>query len=295
MSIDRRGLEIGPFDLLGLTINPTFHWYGLIIVTGILAAAMVAAWMARRDDKEPDHVWNGVIWVVIVAVIFARIWHVLFPSISSVEAGRTAQWYLTHPFDFNNGPFIIWGGGLSIFGAVLGGALGVVLYAYREKLDILSWLDISAVVVPLGQAIGRWGNFANEELYGRPTNLPWGLKIENPPLQYAGYTRFHPLFLYESLWNLITFGVLLWIWLRFRDRLKRGDVLLIYLILYPTARFFLEFLRIEVTLSGGINVSQAVSASAALISMLLLIYRHRDALAQRLKRQPDSHEEKSAV
>ncbi len=295
MSIDRRGLEIGPFDLLGLMINPTFRWYGLIIVTGILAAAMVAAWMARRDNKDPDHVWNGLLWVVILAVIFARLWHVLFPSVSSVEAGRTAQWYLTHPFDSNNGPFIIWSGGLSVFGAVLGGALGVVLYTYRKKLDILPWLDIGAVVVPLGQAIGRWGNFANEELYGRPTRLPWGLKIENPPGQYAGYTRFHPLFLYESVWNLITFGVLLWIWLRLRDRLKRGDVLLIYLILYPTARFFLEFLRIEVTLSGGINVSQTVSASAALISTLMLIYRHRDALARWLRSQLNSHEERPAV
>jgi phosphatidylglycerol:prolipoprotein diacylglycerol transferase len=160
---------------------------------------------------------------------------------------------------------------------------------------MLSWLDVGAVVVPLGQAIGRWGNFANEELYGKPTSLPWGLKIENPPVQYAGHTRFHPLFLYESLWSLITFCVLLWVWLRFRDRLKRGDVLLIYLILYPTARFFLEFLRIEVTLSGGINVSQAVSANAALISTLLLIYRHRDALARWLKRQPDSREEESAA
>jgi phosphatidylglycerol:prolipoprotein diacylglycerol transferase len=224
MNIDRRGLEIGPFDFLGLTMNPTFHWYGLIIVTGILAAAMVAAWMARRDDKDPDHVWNGVLWVVIVGVIFARLWHVLFPSITSVEEGRTAQWYLTHPFDFNNGPFIIWSGGLSVFGAVLGGALGIALYAYRKKLDMLSWLDVGAVVVPLGQAIGRWGNFANEELYGKPTSLPWGLKIENPPVQYAGHTRFHPLFLYESLWSLITFCVLLWVWLRFRDRLKRGDV-----------------------------------------------------------------------
>jgi len=295
MSIDRQGLEIGPFDLLGLMINPTFRWYGLIIVTGILAAAMVAAWMARRDDKEPDHVWNGLLWVVIVAVFFARLWHVLFPSIASVEAGRTAQWYLAHPFDFDNGPFIIWSGGLSVFGAVLGGALGVVLYTFRRKLDMLSWLDIGAVVVPLGQAIGRWGNFVNEELYGKPTSLPWGLKIENPPAQYAGYTRFHPLFLYESMWNLITFGVLLWIWLRLRDRLKRGDVLLIYLILYPTARFFLEFLRIEVTLSGGINVSQTVSASAALISTLMLIYRHRDALAGWLKRHPASHEERPAV
>jgi phosphatidylglycerol:prolipoprotein diacylglycerol transferase len=283
MSIDRQGLEIGPFDLLGLTINPTFHWYGLIIVLGIIAAASLAAWMARRDDKDSDHVWNGLIWVVALAVIVARAWHVLFPSISSVDAGRTAEWYLTHPLDLNDGPLVIWSGGLSVFGAVLGGALGIMLYARKNDLDMLSWLDIGAVVVPLGQAIGRWGNYINEELYGKPTDLPWGLHIDNPPPEYATSTRFHPLFLYESLWNLLTVGVLMFIWLRYRDRLKKGDILLMYLVAYPTARFFLEFLRIEVTMAGGVNVSQVVSAVVAILAAIVLIYRHRDTLLQRFR------------
>jgi phosphatidylglycerol---prolipoprotein diacylglyceryl transferase len=284
MNFDRHGLEIGPFDLFGLTINPTFHWYGLIIVLGILMAATLTAWMAKRDkDKDPDHVWNALIWIVILAVIMARVWHVFFPSVSSVEAGRTASWYLSHPFDLHDGPFIVWSGGLSIFGAVIGGALGVILYAYRHKLDVLSWLDIAAVAVPLGQAIGRWGNYVNEELYGKPTDLPWGIHIDNPPVQYAQYTRFHPLFLYESLWNLLTTGVLLFIWLRFRDRLKKGDFLLMYVMSYGTARYFLEYLRIEVTLSDGMNVSQVVSGGAALLALLILIVRHRHALLNRIR------------
>lgn len=286
MTLHRQGLEIGPFDILGLTINPTFHWYGLIIVLGILAAASLAAWMARRDDKDSDHVWNGLIWVVALAVIVARLWHVLFPSISSVEVGRTAEWYLTHPFDLNDGPLVIWSGGLSIFGAVLGGGLGIILYARKHRLDILSWLDIGAVVVPLGQAIGRWGNYVNEELYGKPTDLPWGLRISNPPPEYADSTHFHPLFLYESLWNLLTVGVLLLIWLRYRDRLKKGDILLMYLIAYPVARFFLEFLRIEVTMSGGVNVSQAFSAITAVLAAGILLYRHRDDLLRRGEESP---------
>jgi phosphatidylglycerol:prolipoprotein diacylglycerol transferase len=283
MTFHRRGLEIGPFDLFGLNVNPTFHWYGLIIVTGILLAAALVAWMAKRDDKDPDLVWDGLIWVVVFAVIFARVWHVLFPSISSVEAGRTAEWYLTHPFDLHDGMFVVWSGGLSVFGAVIGGALGLVLYGKRHKQDFLSWIDIAAVAVPLGQAIGRWGNFVNEELYGKPTDLPWGLRIDNPPLEYADKTHFHPLFLYESLWNLLTVGVLLFLWLRYRDRFKRGDFLLMYMISYGTARFLLEFLRIEVTLSGGVNVSQAFSLGAALVSAALLITRHREALRARLR------------
>ena len=284
MTLHRRGLEIGPFNLFGLEINPTFHWYGLIIVSGILAAAWLVAWMARREkDKDPDHVWNGLIWVVALAVIFARLWHVLFPSVSSVEAGRTAQWYLTHPFDLHDGPFIIWSGGLSIFGAVLGGALGVAFYARKHRLDLLGWMDMAAISVPLGQAIGRWGNFVNEELYGKPTDLPWGMRVSNPPAEYAGETHFHPLFLYESLWNLASVGVLLFVWLRWRDRLKKGDFVLLYAISYGTVRFLLEFLRIEVTLSGGVNVSQVFSLGAAILAALLLAYRHRRVLWARLR------------
>jgi len=283
MTWSRRGLEIGPFDLFGLTIHPTFHWYGLIIVMGILAAATLTAWMAKRDEKDPDHVWNGLIWVVVLGVIFARLWHIFFPSISSVEAGRTAKWFLTHPFDLHDGPFIVWSGGLSVFGAVIGGVLGVVIYARKHRLDILSWIDIAAVTVPLGQAIGRWGNYVNEELYGKPTDLPWGLRIHNPPPQYAEYTHFHPLFLYESLWNLLTTGVLLYLWLHYRHRLKKGDFMLMYMVAYGTVRALLEFLRIEVTLAYGVNVSQVFSASIAVVGLALLLWRHRHALLERLR------------
>ncbi|MBN2304779.1 MAG: prolipoprotein diacylglyceryl transferase [Anaerolineae bacterium] len=284
MDFDRRGLEIGPFDIFGLTFNPTFHWYGLIIVTGVFLAAALVAWLAKRDeDKDPEHVWNGVIWVVLLAVIFARVWHVLFPSVSSVDAGRTAEWYLTHPFDLHDGPLIMWSGGLSVFGAVIGGALGILLYARKHRLAVLDWLDMAAVAVPLGQAIGRWGNYVNEELYGKPTDLPWGLRIDNPPIEYANDTHFHPLFLYESLWNLAACGVLLFLWLRYRDRLKKGDLVLLYVVFYGTARFLLEFLRIEVAEVNGLNVSQTFSFAAAVVAALWLLYRHRAAFLSKGK------------
>lgn len=284
MTFHRRGLEIGPIDLFGLTLNPTFHYYGLLIVTGIFLAALLVAWMAKRDGKNPEHVWDALIWVVALAVIVARLWHILFPSISSVEAGRTAEWYLTHPFDLHDGPLIIWNGGLSIFGAVIGGALAVILYARRHDLDLWAWLDMAAVSVPLGQAIGRWGNFVNEELVGEPTDLPWGITVSNPPAGYTSDTVFHPLFLYESLWSLLTVIVLVAVWLRWRDRLKKGDFLLLYVIAYGTARYFLEFLRIEVTTAGGINVSQVFSAGAALLALVVLLWRHRAALRARFQR-----------
>lgn len=286
MTWHRYGLEIGPIDLFGLTINPTLHWYGLIIVLGILAAASLAAWMARRDGENSEHVWNGLIWLVIAAVICARLWHVFFPSVSSVEAGRDAHWFLTHPFDLNDGPFIIWSGGLSVFGAMIGGIIGVLLYTQRHRLNRLYWLDLGAVVLPLGQAVGRWGNYANQELYGKPTDLPWAIEISNPPFKYAQYDHFHPLFLYESLWNFALCGVLLTLWLRRRDRLKPGDFFWLYILGYSVVRFLLEFLRIEVTKAGGINVSQVFTGIAAVIALGVLLYHHHRALRQRLSRKP---------
>lgn len=293
LTFHRRGLEIGPLDLFGLTLNPTFHYYGLLIVTGIFLAALLVAWMAQRDGKDPDHVWDALIWVVLLAVVFARLWHILFPSISSVEAGRTAEWYLTHPFDLHDGPLIIWNGGLSIFGAVIGGAIAVFIYARRHDLDLLAWIDMAAIAVPVGQAIGRWGNFVNEELYGEPTDLPWGITISHPPADYASDTMFHPLFLYESLWSALTVAVLLFVWLRWRDRLKKGDFLLLYVIAYGMARYVLEFLRIEVTTAGGVNVSQVFSIGAAALALALLLWRHRAALLHR--GQPDEEARHSHV
>ena len=285
MELHRHGLEIGPFDLFGLTINPTFHFYGLLIVGGILLATMLTSWMAKRDGKNPEHVWDGVLWVVVLAVIFARGWHILFPSEAAVANGRTTAWYLSHPFDLHEGPLVIWSGGLSVFGAVLGGALGVLLYARKHRLDVLAWMDIVVVTVPLGQAIGRWGNFVNEELYGKPTNLPWKLPIDNPPIEYADERYFHPLFLYESVWNFLTCGVLLFVWLRYRDRLKKGDFVLFYMVAYGTVRYLLEFLRIEVATKGGLNVSQLTSLSAAIVAALILLYRHRAGLLAWLRRR----------
>jgi phosphatidylglycerol:prolipoprotein diacylglycerol transferase len=273
MNLDRTGLEIGPFDILGLTLHPTLHWYGLIIVTGIFCAAWVTAWLAKYDDdKDPQTVWDGLLWVILFAVIGARLWHVLFPSISSE---RDTAWYLSHFFDLENGPLAVWTGGMSVFGGALGGGLGIILYGYRHKLDIFSWMDLAAASLPLGQAIGRWGNYVNQELYGEPTDLPWGIRVDNPVSPYTASTRFHPLFLYESIWNLLTFSALMWVWWNHRRRLKKGDIVLLYMILYPAGRFMLEYLRIEVTMSGGMNVSQVFCAVLVLFGIIMLAIRHR--------------------
>lgn len=274
MSVDAFGIHLGPLYI---------RFYGLLIVGGLLLAASIAAWMAKRDGQDPDHIWGGLTWALIPGLVGARIWYVLFPSQAMVERGFTTEWFLTHPFDLTNGPLAVWTGGLGIFGAVIGGILGILIYVRRNQLDFWSWIDIGAIVLPLGQAIGRWGNFINHELYGPPTTLPWGITIPAASrtaeyvnlMNYPLETRFHPIFLYESLWNGLTMVILLYLWLAARERFKRGDFLLLYAVSYSIIRFLLEFLRIDVTLVSGINVSQVTTAVFGLAALGILIWRHR--------------------
>jgi phosphatidylglycerol:prolipoprotein diacylglycerol transferase len=241
-------------------------------MSGALAAAWLASREAVRRDQDPEFVWDGLIWVLVGGILGARIWHILTPPQSMIDQGITTAWYLTHPLD----AIATWNGGLGIPGAVIGGALAMYWYSRRRGMDFLVWADIVAPGLALGQAIGRWGNLINQEVYGTPTTLPWAVHID-PQYRILGYQdveTYHPLFLYESLWNLANMVVLLWLGRRYQDRLKNGDLFLIYLIIYPVGRFLLEFLRLDPTLIGGINVNQAVMAIVALAAAGLLIWRH---------------------
>ncbi len=154
----------------------------------------------------------------------------------------------------------------------------VFLFA-ATGIDFAEWTDIVSPSLALGQAIGRWGNFFNQELYGAPTNLPWKLYID-PAHRLADYTNvnyYHPLFLYESLWNLMNMFLLLWISRRFANSLKNGDVFLVYLIVYPVGRFLLDFLRLDASLVGGININQSIMAVVAVCAATALYLRHRKA------------------
>ena len=333
------------------------RYYGIIIVLAMLVAAVVAARLAKRDGKDPDHVWGALTWAIIPAIILARLWFVIFPPAEVLAQGMDVGWFLQNIGNMENGPLAIWSGGLSIFGAVLGGLIGAYLYlgpwhnrvvrlmsriwrvlvgliavgflalwltnrqtlilviaivlalivvlslipATRrffanadekpfpdEGLPIGSWLDIAGVVLPLGQAIGRWANFINQELYGTVTSLPWGITIDSAHrvdpykslIDYpAATTLFHPLFLYESLWNFLAFIVLLNLFLRRRNDFRAGDFFLLYILQYCLIRFLLEFLRVEVAYIPGtmINSSQAATAVAFVIALVVFLYRRRAA------------------
>jgi len=257
------------FEIFGLTIR----FYGIIIMTGVLLAGFLAAWRARQFGHDPEIVWDLLIWLIIGGVIGARLWHVFTPPPSSIAAGFTTAYYLTHPFDL----IAIWRGGLGIPGGVIGGAIALYFFARRRKLSFAEWIDIAAPSLALGQAIGRWGNFVNQELYGAPTNLPWAITIE-PHKRVSGfmeYATYHPLFLYESLWNLGNMFFLLWLSRRFGGQLKPGDLFLTYLVVYPVGRFLLDFLRLDAAMLGGINANQAFMAVVAVLAAGLLLWRHK--------------------
>ncbi|MCK6577596.1 MAG: prolipoprotein diacylglyceryl transferase [Anaerolineae bacterium] len=260
------------------------RYYGIIIVVAMLVGAWIAARLAKRDGRDPDHIWGALTWAIIPAIVLARLWFVFFPSQDLVAQGKDTAWYLANFFNLTDGAIAIWSGGLSIFGAFLGGLIGAFIYLRRNKLPIAPWMDIAGVALPLGQAIGRWANFINQELYGIPTSLPWGINIDaahrvDPYKSLVDFpsteTRFHPLFLYESLWNFLAFIVLLNIFTRYRDRLRYGDIFLLYIMQYSFIRFLLEFIRVEVTLVAGINWSQVVTAAGFVIALVVFLARRR--------------------
>lgn len=258
----------------GFQIGPIFiYFYGILIMLGVVAAAVLSVKLAPRFGQDPDRVWDMLTWLLIGGIIGARLWHVFTPTPSNVEQGLTTAFYLTHPLDLIN----LRRGGLGIPGAVIGGALALWFYTRKNKLSFGAWVDTAAPGLALAQAIGRWGNFFNQEVYGQPTNLPWGVYIdpEHRFPEFQAFERYHPLFLYESIWNLLNMALLIWLGARYRDRLKSGDIFLIYLMVYPIGRFLMEFLRLDSSQIAGINANQTFMAVIALVAAGFFFYRHR--------------------
>ena len=244
----------------------TVRWYGVLIVTGALLAGVLAARRARARGIDGEHVWNQLLLGMLLGVVGARIYYVAFEW--DRYAGRPLL-EIVNPQ----------GGGLAIHGAIVGATLAALIYTRRHHLPLLRWLDICMPTLLVGQAIGRWGNFFNEEAYGRPTDLPIGVIIDPqhrlPPFddlaKYPPTTLFHATFLYESIWNLVGVGLLLWLGRRLRAWLRTGDIALFYAIWYGLGRFWIEGLRTDSLCTNGIGGSCAGALRAAQIVSLLLI------------------------
>ena len=263
----------------GFQLGPIFiRYYGIILMVGALTGGWLVSREAKRREYDPEFVWDMLIWLIVGGIVGARLWHVFTPSPSAIAEGRTTMFYLTHPFDMIN----LRNGGLGIPGAVIGGAITLFYYSRKHGLNFAEWADIAAPGLALGQAIGRWGNFMNQELYGAPTNLPWKIYIE-PIYRLSGFETqeyYHPLFLYESLWNLMNMVILIWLTRRFSERVKYGDIFLVYLIVYPVGRFLLDFLRLDASMLGGLNANQTAMAVVAILSAVVIFWRHRQEVGQ---------------
>jgi phosphatidylglycerol:prolipoprotein diacylglycerol transferase len=255
-------LEIGPL---------TIRWYGLLIASAVLIGVMLSQYLAKRRDVNPDLLGDLAIWLVLAAIPTARLYYVIF------------QWpeYASQPWHI----FAIWEGGIAIHGAILGGTIATILFARAHKVSIWQLLDLVVPSLALGQAIGRWGNFFNSEAFGSPTNLPWKLFIppSRRPSEYLDVEFFHPTFLYESLWNLLIFALLLYLFfwgLRHYPRLKVGTLTLVYCFAYGLGRFWIEGLRTDSLMLGPLKMAQAISLMLMALGIggLFWLYGWRRAL-----------------
>lgn len=239
------GISIGPFQL---------HAYGLMIALGVIVAARWGdrRWAARTGD-------NGVVsslalWAVPAGVIGARLYHVI----------TDYEIYTHHPFN----AFAIWDGGLGIPGGIAAGVISGLIVARHRGLPLGHLLDVVAPVLPLAQAIGRWGNWFNQELFGRPSTLPWAVQIDptNRPRGYEAFRTFQPTFLYESLWNLAVVGIVLLV--ERQHRLRSGRLFAVYLTGYALGRFLVERMRIDFAHTiAGLRVNEWTSLLAFTVAI----------------------------
>lgn len=242
--------DFGPFAI---------RWYGLLIATAVLLGVTVARWLANKRQVDPELMSDLVLWMVIGAIPGARLYYVLFEW--DQYAGNPAQ------------ALAIWQGGIAIHGALIGGTLAALIFARLKKVSFWQLADLATPAVILGQAIGRWGNFFNSEAFGRPTELPWKLFIPEQlsvsgrnlfprPSQFADVAYYHPTFLYESLWNVSVFGLLLFLFFRGvqgKLNLKLGAIACTYVLCYSLGRVWIEGLRMDSLMLGPLRVAQVVS------------------------------------
>ena len=249
-------IHIGAFQL---------RFYGLCIMAGAVLAVQLSQrrWEARGGD--PAAIGGLAVWAIPAGFVGARLYHVV------------TDWgsFDGHWLDV----LAVWKGGLGIPGGIALGVVVGVVVARRRHLAVAPLLDVVAPALPLAQAIGRLGNWFNQELFGRPTGLPWGLHIDAAyrPKGYARSATFHPTFLYEALWNLALVALLLWI--DRRHRLRPGNLFVTYVIGYGVGRFWVESLRIDAAdRVFGIRINLLVSAAAAAIGVAVLVVRSRRPL-----------------
>ena len=256
----------------GLTL--TLRWYGVLAMLGAVVGGWVAEKEINRRGENGALVWDALIWVLPAGIIGARLWYV----INAIVGGST--YYLDNPGKIFNIPE----GGLHFFGGLLFGAVALYFFVRRYKLDFWLLLDAIAPVTLIGQAIARPANFINQELYGQPTTLPWGISIDaahrlpmysDLSLYPVATTRFHPTFAYEMIWNFLAAALLIWLARRYADRIKPGTIFGGWLVLAGVGRVLIELFRPDQPKISGTEISYSalVSALMAVAGGIVLLSR----------------------
>lgn len=250
------GLGIGPLriaetiSIFGFSI----HWYGIIIATGIILAFAYGMKICDQHGLTKDNITDILLYGLPSAIICARIYYVIF------------EWkdYKDNLLDI----FKIWNGGIAIYGAVIGACISTYFYCKIKKINVMKAFDVGAFGLLIGQICGRWGNFVNAEAFGAVTNLPWGMQID----EISEELMFHPTFLYESLWNLGVFIILV---LRRKKRTFDGQMFLGYVTLYGLGRLWIEGLRTDSLYLGQIRISQLVALMCVIAGATILFILKR--------------------
>jgi len=254
-------IELGPL---------TVHFYGILIGIGVVVAAIITQRRYARFGGDPTILDSVILWTVALGFVGARLAYV-----STHTARFSGRWYAV---------FFVWEGGLALFGGLTAGAIAAVYMLRKHNGSFPMFTDAVAVGLPLAQAIGRFGNYFNQELFGTPLSLPWGLEIDaiNRPAEYIDFETFHPTFLYEALWNvLVTVPVILY--LEKKDKLARGARFPVYMIVYGIIRFVTELLRTDTTFRLlGISRNGYVSLGAIIGGAVLLYVIQKRAAARDL-------------
>ena len=250
------------------------RWYGILMATAIVVGLWLGHREARKEGLPADDIISAGQWSILAGLVGARLYEVLF----------NWDYYGRFPSKI----FAVWEGGLAIHGGLIVGPLVGAWLAAKWKLPVMRGLDVAAPSLAIGQAIGRWGNFFNEEAFGAPTNLPWKLYIspEHRPPGFARFDYFHPTFLYESLWDLGIFIVLI-AWLRPRLRQQPGALFFSYIGLYSVGRFIIEAVRLDSFWIGPFRVAQLASLLGVAIAIAGLAWtRSRGASTAPLETPP---------
>jgi len=248
-------VDIGPLSI---------HFYGLTLLVAIAAAVAITGWRWTRRGGDWDLIFRVAVWGVAFGIIGARLYHVITSWNELPD-----EWW---------GAFAIWKGGLGVWGGIGLGCIVGAIVAHRSGASVARLADCAAPGLLVAQGIGRFGNWWNQELFGKPTDLPWGLEIDpaNRPFEYIDQATFHPTFLYEALWCFAAAGLLLLIEWRFRGRIRPGNLFALYVLVYSAGRLWIETLRIDPSHEiGGIRLNVFVAGAAVVLSAVFFVVWQR--------------------